>query len=257
MKTVQRTTLLAFLEETFKTSITPDVSYNGLQFEGRKTISKVVTGVDASAAFFAQAASRKADFAIVHHGLFWKGGEWKRITRFEKEKCALLMKSDVNLYALHLPLDSHPELGNNAVLSRLLGLLDCLPFSEYQGQKIGIKGTFSKPITRAQLEKIICRVVGPLTGKLEFGAEKISSLGIVSGGGWGSVLDPEIAEGKLDALLTGELIHQAFGPAQERKTNVYAAGHYATERFGVMALGERLASQFGITHEFIDLPTGL
>ncbi len=257
MSSVSREALLAFLEETFKTSMTPDVSYNGLQFEGSSVITRVVTGVDAGNEFFRQAARRKADFAIVHHGLFWKGGEWKRITRFEKEKMELLLKGNFNLYALHLPLDSHLELGNNAVMAQLLGLEDREPFSEYQGQKIGIKGRFPRPISRTQLQTRIRQVVGPLTGKVEFGATTIRTLGIVSGGGWGSVTDPDIASGKLDALLTGELIHQAYGPAQERRTNVYAAGHYATERFGVMALGDRLAAEFGIKHEFIDLPTGL
>ncbi|HNV71586.1 MAG TPA: Nif3-like dinuclear metal center hexameric protein, partial [Candidatus Ozemobacteraceae bacterium] len=152
MTHVSRSTLLAFLEETFKTSVTPDVSYNGLQFEGSQNIASIVTGVDASCEFFRQAARRKADFAIVHHGLFWKGGEWKRITRFEKEKMELLLKGNFSLYALHLPLDSHPDLGNNAVMAQLLGLENLEPFSEYQGQKIGIKGRFPRPISRAQLQ---------------------------------------------------------------------------------------------------------
>ena len=254
---VPRDKILRFLEETFRISLTPDNSYNGLQFDGKKNIQHLVTGVDASEAFLREAIRRKADLAIVHHGLFWKGNELKKIDRFMKRKLEVMIRGDLNLYGIHLPLDSHPDLGNNAVLARLLGLTDLTPFSEYQGQKIGFWGRFPRPLSRTALVKKITAAIGPLTGRIEFGATSIRTLGIVSGGGGNSVMDPEAQDGRLDALLTGEIIHQIYGVTEERQQNLYAAGHYATERFGVQALGEKLAEVFRLNHEFIDLPTGL
>ncbi|MFZ2959748.1 MAG: Nif3-like dinuclear metal center hexameric protein [Candidatus Ozemobacteraceae bacterium] len=252
-----RSEILAFLEETFKTSMTADVSYNGLQFPGREEVTRVVTGVDASTGFLMRAVASRADLAIVHHGLFWKGAEWRRIDRFGREQMRLLIEGELNLYGLHLPLDMHPEYGNNALLARSIGAEPEEPFSEFQGSKIGFIARFPKSVTPKALIARIEKVVGPVVCHLPFGPERISRIGVVSGGGWSGVTDPAANEGRIDALLTGEVIHQAYSLARDRNIHVFGAGHYATETFGVQAIGELLEEKFGVKHTFIDLPTGL
>ena len=254
---VLRKTLTTYLEETFQVGVTPDVSYNGLQFEGRKSIAKIVTGVDGTVDFFAEAVRRKADFALVHHGIFWKGGEWRTIDVYAQEILRILMKGNLNLYAIHLPLDLHPELGNNAQIARALGVTVDDPFGQFLKQKIGVLGHFPAPISVAAFKKKIRKAIGPVITHLDFGKERIRNIGIVSGGGWDSVTDPLVAEGKVDAILTGEIIHQGVASCRQRKIHLLSAGHYATEVFGVRATGEALAEKFGIEHEFLDMPTGI
>lgn len=254
---VARSELLLFLEETFKVSMTADVSYNGLQFEGSEFVTKIATGVDATAEFVGAAVSAEADFALVHHGLFWKGGEWKRVDRFARRLVEIMSSGNLNLYGLHLPLDMHPEFGNNPILARLFGAEAVEPFGDFMNQKVGVLARFSKPLTPEALKKRIEKAVGPVVHHLAFGAEKISTIGIVSGGGWSSVSDAAVADGKIDAIVTGEVIHQAVSPCCDRGIHLFAAGHYATETFGARAIGEALAKKFGLEHVFIDLPTGL
>jgi dinuclear metal center YbgI/SA1388 family protein len=254
---IPRDTLLAFLEETFLVSRCQDVSYNGLQFEGTPTIKKIVTGVDATVPFFHRALTEKADFALVHHGLFWKGGEWKKIDRLAQEKVLLLARGSLNLYGLHLPLDAHSELGNNAQLARALQATPCEPFSDFLGQKIGLVTEFATALSPDALSKRIQKAIGPVVCHLPFGGKKVKRLGIVSGGGWNSVTDPLVFQGRLDAILTGEIIHQAVAPCRDLGIHMFAAGHYATETFGVKALGEAISKKFGIPHRFLDFPTGL
>ncbi len=249
--------LLAFLEDTFHVSTCTDNSYNGLQFEGRGKIKNLVTGVDASTVFLKRAISSKADIAIVHHGLFWKGQEWKRIDQFSREKVALLTRGKLNLYALHLPLDSHPELGNNIRIAMAIGARPDEGFYEYQGQKIGMIAHLEKALTPEVFRKKIETSIGPVLKHLNFGPATIKKIGIVSGGGWGSITDPVVASGKVDAILTGEVLHQAVDSCRDRGVHMFSAGHYATEVFGVKALGELIASKFGIRHTFLDFPTGL
>lgn len=250
-------TVLGFLEDTFRVSLCNDVSYNGLQFEGRSQMKSIVTGVDASTAFLRKAVSLRADLAIVHHGLFWKGQEWKKIDRFARERVSLMDKGNLSLYALHLPLDSHPEFGNNALLARAIGAKATGTFAEFLGQKIGIVARFDKPVSPAQFKRILVKQVGPVAHHLDFGSASIQTIGIVSGGGWSSLADPLISSGALDALLTGEVIHQAVSQCQDCRVHLFAAGHYATETFGVKAIGKLLAEKFGVSHRFLDLPTNL
>lgn len=250
-------TLLSFLEDTFQVSTYQDISYNGLQFEGNSKVKTIVTGVDATIPFFRRAVDMKADLAIVHHGLFWKGAEWRKIDRFATEKVNLLSKGRLNLYALHLPLDAHPELGNNVRIAMGVGAVPEGGFGDYLGKKIGLVAHFEKPLPPALFKKIVEKSIGPLAQHLDFGPSRIRRIGIVSGGGWSSYADPLVAAGKIDAILTGEVVHQAVAPCRELGIHLFAAGHYATETFGVKALGERLAEKFGVRHTFIDLPTGL
>jgi len=254
---VARNDVLQYLEETFRASMTSDVSYNGLQFEGSEIITKIATGVDATAEFVGAAVSAEADFALVHHGIFWKGGEWKRIDRFARRLVEIMDSGNLNLYGLHLPLDMHPEFGNNPILARLLGAEVAEPFGDFMNQKVGVMACFSKPLTPAALKKRIEKAIGPVAHHLAFGPEKISTIGIVSGGGWSSISDAAVAEGRVDAIITGEVIHQAVPLCRDRGVHLFAAGHYATETFGARAIGDAIAEKFGIEHVFIDLPTGL
>lgn len=254
---VSRKDVLQYLEETFRVSLTSDVSYNGLQFEGSEIVTKVATGVDATVEFVGAAVSAEADFALVHHGLFWKGGEWKRIDRFARRLVEIMASGNLNVYGLHLPLDMHPEFGNNSILARLLGAEVVEPFGDFMGQKVGVLARLERPMTPGTLKKRIEKAVGPVPHHLAFGPDKISTIGIVSGGGWSSVSDTAVVEGRIDAIVTGEVIHQAVPLCRDRGVHIFAAGHYATETFGARAIGKALAEKFDLEHVFIDLPTGL
>jgi dinuclear metal center YbgI/SA1388 family protein len=254
---VSRNELTAFLDEVFQVSVTADGSYNGLQFEGKETVRSLVTGVDAVVPFFERAVARKADFALVHHGLFWKNQEWRRIDRFQRRLLTPLHEADLNLYAVHLPLDAHPEWGNNACLARALGAKVEEPFAEYLKLKIGFIASLPRPISLEALQKLVGERIGPVQATLPFGPARIKRIGIVSGGGWDAVNDPAVAAGGVDAIITGEILHQGVPLYRERGVHLIAAGHYATETFGVRAIGDELARRFKLRHTFIDVPTGL
>lgn len=254
---VERNKITKYIEELFQDVNFPDYSYNGLQFEGKNEVKKIVSGVDGTVEFFREAVKKKADFAVVHHGLFWKGAEWTKLDRFAQDVVQVLGHGQLNLYALHLPLDAHPKLGNNVMIAKVLKAKVIAPFGSSRGNKIGVLAEFTKPITVSEFKKKITKTIGSIVTHLDFGKKKIKTVGIVSGGGWNSVMDPLVYEGNVDAILTGEIIHQGVPPCRDRKIHMISAGHYATEVFGVKALGEHLAKKFKLAHEFIDLPTGL
>lgn len=254
---IKRNEILEYLEEVFAEVNFPDYSYNGLQFEGREKVSKIAAGVDATNEFFIEATRQGADFALVHHGLFWKGAEWCRLDRINQKLFKNLLAGDLNLFAVHLPLDAHPKFGNNAVIARLLQAEVIAPFGGSRGNAVGMLARFKKPITLAELNKRIEKTIGPVVTTLDFGGKKVQTLGILSGGGWSSVTDPLVYNGEVDAILTGEIIHQAVAACRDRQVNMISAGHYATEVFGVCELGRHLAKKFGLDFTFIDLPTGL
>ena len=249
--------ILQFLEETFQTSEVADPSYNGLQFEGSNTVTRIVTGVDATISFCRAAVKAKGDFAFVHHGIFWKNAEWRKIDRFNREIVKTMTEGNLNLYGLHLPLDSHPEFGNNACIATALGLRIQKPFGVFINQKIGWLATLDKPISVSSFKKRIQKVIGPLRAHLDYGPEQISIVGIVSGGGWDSITSPEVYDGQVDAIITGEVAHQGAALTKDRNIHMFAAGHYATEVFGVKAVGELLSREFKLPWVFIDQPSGL
>lgn len=253
----RRNDIVKYLEEVFAEVNFADYSYNGLQFEGSDKVSKIAAGVDATNEFFVEAARQKADFALVHHGLFWKGAEWCRLDRINQKIFKNLLAANLNLYAMHLPLDAHPEFGNNAVMARLLKAEVIAPFGGSRGNAVGVLARFKTAITLTELKKRIEKVVGPIVTSLDFGGKKVQTLGILSGGGWSSVSDPLVYNGEVDAILTGEIIHQAVAACRDRQINMISAGHYATEVFGARELGQHLAKKFGLAFTFIDLPTGL
>ena len=227
-----------------------DVSNNGLQVENSGDVSRICCGVDASLDFFEAAAAKGADMAIVHHGLSW-GDSLKRISGLNYRLVSFLVKHDIALYACHLPLDAHPTLGNNARLAQLLGLRDVEPFGTYHGQTIGFKGVFPHELPYGAARDLIADKVSANLSEMRFGKDTIRSVGIVSGGA--SDMVEEAAAQGLDLFLSGEATLVGYNLARHLGINAIGAGHYATERFGVEAVGAHLAREFGIPAELIDL----
>jgi dinuclear metal center YbgI/SA1388 family protein len=237
--------LIGHLDALLNPSAFDDYGPNGLQVPGKAEIRTVVTGVSASMDLFERAASEDADLVLVHHGLFW--GAIGPVDQQLKRRLKLLFDHDIALAAYHLPLDAHPEVGNNALLAEAIGATEPEPF-------VGI-GVRAK-LPGIAPEDLRARVREATGGRepLAFlaGPDPVTTIGIVSGGA-AKHLDDAIAAG-LDAFVTGEPREPVMNDAREAKIHFLAAGHYATETFGVRALGDRLAAEFGIRHVFADVP---
>jgi dinuclear metal center YbgI/SA1388 family protein len=243
--------LLAYLDELLTPSAFSDYGPNGLQVPGPDRVQTVVTGVSASAELFERAAELDADLILVHHGIFWSGAPLA-LTPAAKRRLQLLFEHGMALAAYHLPLDGHPEVGNNALIAAGLGCVSHEPFALHKGMPIGVAASFGSDGIAA--DELLARV-RELTRRepLAFlsGPERVRTIGIVSGAGSGYLPD-SIAAGH-DAFLTGEPAERVMTQAAEDAIHFLAAGHYATETFGVRRLGELLAERFGIRHEFVDL----
>jgi dinuclear metal center YbgI/SA1388 family protein len=229
-----------------------DPSMNGIQVgDTEQEITKIVLLVDASLEGFKMAAKHNADLIICHHGLFWgrpiaiKGSHYKRVK--------YLMDNNISLYASHLPLDAHFEVGNNIGLADQIGLTDCEQFGKYKGNKIGVKGILKEPLTLDDIKKIILGDNEPAY-IVPGGKNKISSVGIVSGGSPYSLL--EAIDEDLDLFITGDKSHELYHTCLEEQINMISAGHYATEKWGVKLLGQWIEKEFGINCIFLDIPSG-
>jgi len=201
---------------------------------------------------FEKAKTNKCDLVIVHHGILWKPQKREELL---KKRISFLKKNKISLYAAHLPLDLHAKYGNNAELCRILGVKKIKKFGAYHGVSIGNSGEIKKQTTLSSLVKEINTKLKTSSIVLNFGKQKIKTLGIVSGGGAYAI--EEAAKKKLDCFLTGEIKHSNHHVTKELKINVIAAGHYATETLGVKALAGLLKQKFKISTEFIDVPTRL
>ena len=242
--------LVAYLDQ-FLDSRGRDYGPNGLQVEGKQEIRKVVTGVSSCQELFVRAREAGADAVLVHHGLFWEGMP-RTLTGFQYRRVAELIRGEMSLIAYHLPLDRHAEVGNNALACREFGLVDLEPFGLHEGLPIGFKGRFPEPIPPAELVARCRRIYQQEPFTFLEGPDPISTLGIISGGAQREVYDA-IADG-LDAYITGEVSEWVMNVAREAHIHYVAAGHYATERLGIRALGEHLRERFEIEAEFIDVP---
>ena len=247
---VTRDALVSHLDQ-YLDSRGRDYGPNGLQVEGREEIRKIITGVSACQELFVRAREAGADAVLVHHGLFWEGMP-RTLTGFQYRRVAELIRGEMSLIAYHLPLDRHLEVGNNAVAGRQLGMRRIEPFGEHDGLPVGVKGLFPEPVSPEELVERCRQVYGQEPLAYLSGPASISTLGVISGGGQREFYSA-IAEG-LDAYLTGEVTEWVMNVSREARTHYLAAGHYATERLGVRALGEHLAERFGIEVEFIDVP---
>ncbi len=250
---MKRDELVAFLDSFLAISDYPDPSLNGLQVEGADEVTTVAVAVDSSLSTFEQAAALGAQMLIVHHGLFW--GEPKAITGAHGKRVRFLLERGISLYAAHIPLDAHREVGNNWGFARRLGMLDLEPFGEFQGKLIGVKGRLSDVMDRRELAQMIEAQLGEPVMLLEGGKQEVETLGIISGSAARDVLTA--VEHGLDAFLTGEPKHDLFYEPFENGMNAMFGGHYMTETIGVNLLGEKLKEQFGLEFRFIYLPTGL
>ncbi|MBE0456602.1 MAG: Nif3-like dinuclear metal center hexameric protein [Pseudoalteromonas prydzensis] len=226
-----------------------DFCPNGLQVEGREQVKKIVTGVTASQALIDAAISHNADTILVHHGYFWKG-EAQPITGMKKRRIAALLEHDINLFAYHLPLDVHPVIGNNAQLAQLLDL-EMTEGLEPVANSVAVKGRLKTPMSGEQFAQKIAKVLNrePLVSLVR--DEPIETIAWCTGGGQGYI-DLAASLG-IDAYLTGEASEQTIHSSREQQIDFFAAGHHATERYGVKALGELLAEQHGFDVTFIDI----
>ena len=224
-----------------------DYCPNGLQVEGRPQVRRIVSGVTASQALLDAAVEAEADVVLVHHGYFWKG-EDARVTGMKRRRLQTLLGHDISLLAYHLPLDLHPEVGNNVQLARQLEITVEGPLDPDNPKVVGLLGSLAEPMTARDFAR---RVQGrePL---LVEGTGMVRRIGWCTGGGQGYI-DDAIAAG-VDLFLTGEASEQTFHSARENGVSFIAAGHHATERYGVQALGDYLARRFAIEHLFIDCP---
>ncbi|MDX9827337.1 MAG: Nif3-like dinuclear metal center hexameric protein [Spirochaetia bacterium] len=231
-----------------------DDSLNGIQV-GRSggQLTKVAFAVDACAASIRRAAEAKAELLFVHHGMFW--GSPARIEGPLLERIRGLLKADMGLYACHLPLDMHPELGNNAQLANLLQLADRKPFGIYHGVAIGVSGRLPQPRSAAELSAAILPDNSRPRTVIAAGPEPISTVAIVSGGAPFEALQA-LGVG-IDAFITGEPSHSVYHQVVEGGLTFIAAGHYATETWGLKAVEAKLKAETGLQTLFIDLPTGL
>ncbi|HXF09490.1 MAG TPA: Nif3-like dinuclear metal center hexameric protein [Desulfuromonadaceae bacterium] len=228
-----------------------DGAVNGLQVENSGAITRIAAAVDASLATVKLAIDAKADLLIVHHGLFWSRRQpWIGKTR---ELIRLLVENNIAVYSSHLPLDAHPQLGNNVLLCRKLGLKNLKPFFTSHGQTIGFKGTTK--LSRLELAKRLERATGAKAKLIPGGKPTCERIGVVTGGA-GAELAQAAAEG-VDTFITGEGPHWTFALAEELEMNALYGGHYATETFGVKALAARLSARFKLPWQFLDYPTGL
>ncbi len=231
-----------------------DIAMNGLQVAGPDIdVRKVAFAVDASMESFKRASAEGAELLFVHHGLYW--GRPVAITGGHYERVKYLVDNGLALYAVHLPLDAHPELGNNAGLARQLGLVDPSPFGRYKGIEIGIRGRLSKRGKVAEIADRLCAGRSRCLGILPFGAELVESVGIVSGGAPESVY--EAIDKGLDLFLTGDASHEIYHISLEAGINVIFGGHYNTETWGIRKLAEHTGCTLGLDTLLLDIPTGL
>lgn len=244
--------LTAYLDHLLDCRSWEDFGPNGLQVEGRREVRRIVTGVTACHALLAAARERSADAVLVHHGLYWKNLP-PVATGWMQRRLLELLPHGVSLLAYHLPLDAHPELGNNILGARALGLEELAPFAPWGRGHIGFRGRFPQPVSPGELIGRCRSAFGghePLL--LGAGPDAISTVGLVSGGAQGELY--KAIDARLDAYITGEASEWVTHIARECGIHYLAAGHHATERAGVRALGEHLAKHFGVAVEFVDVP---
>lgn len=247
------TTLVDYLNTFLKITSIKDYpeAHNGLQLANDGEVNQIAVAVDACAAVIQKAVEQKASLLIVHHGLFWSG--LRPLTGTYYRKLKLAMDHNLAIYSAHLPLDLHPEVGNNALLARSLGLRDLKPALKVQDQPIGYVG-HSVPIARSLFLEKLSQVLGGPVHLAPGGPEEIKNVLVVSGGAGNYVTS--VPPGEVDTFVTGEGNHWTYQEAEERGINMIYGGHYATETFGVKALGGLLEKEFQLPWVFIDHPTG-
>lgn len=245
---MHRDELARWLDDYLGTARFRDYSPNGLQVEGRAEVRRIVSGVTASAALIDAAVAAEADAILVHHGYFWRG-EDSRLIGPRRTRIAKLLRADMNLFAFHLPLDAHPDVGNNAQLGRRLGFIERGRAGE---QDLIAHGVLERPARLGALGLHIAKVLGREPLIIGAPERSVDRVAWCTGGAQG-YFESAIATG-VDAYITGEVSEPQYHLARESGVAFIAAGHHATERFGIQALGEQVAAALGLEHHFVDIP---
>lgn len=245
-----RDAIAAFADEYLCAKAVKDLAHNGLQVEGRREVKKIAFGVSASLECINRAAAWGADMLVAHHGLLW--GRALPYRGPLKRKLEALFGAGMSLCAWHLPLDRHPVCGNNARLLNLLGARRLKPFGTYDGCAIGFRGALPGPLDIGAVASVLAIKLDAEPLCFRFGTEKIRTVGVVSGGGAG--MFEQAVDAGLDLYITGEVSEQTQEFARETRSNFIAAGHYNTEKPGVIALAGVLEKKFRLKTEFFDIP---
>lgn len=245
--------IVAFLETELRTAAIPDYpgAMNGLQLANEGQVNRIVAAVDASLPVIQAVAADGPGLLIVHHGMFWQGVQ--PVTGPFYRKLKIAMDAGLAIYSSHLPLDIHPEYGNNILLAKGIGLQNLEPFLDQKGLLIGLKGDWSG--TRSEMTQRMEKFLAGRVTVCSGGPESLSKVGIITGGAGSEVV--KVAASGLDSFVTGEGPHWSYPLAEELGLNVFYGGHYATETLGVQALGEIVARKFQIKWSFYDRPSGL
>jgi dinuclear metal center YbgI/SA1388 family protein len=247
---ILRTDILKYLQTLLTPEQYKDYCPNGLQVSGTEEIHKIISGVSANQALIEEAISHKADLILVHHGYFWKG-ENPCIVSFKYDRLKLLLAHNINLVAYHLPLDGHIELGNNVQLARVLGFIPEGQLSSGEQPALTWYGKLEDAMTGYALFEHIGKVLSRRPLYIEGDSERIEKVAWCTGAAQ-DFIETAVAHG-CDAFITGEVSERTVDIARETGIHFYAAGHYATERYGIQALGEHLAQQFSLKHQFIEI----
>jgi len=243
--------LVSYLNECLQAHRFRDYCPNGLQVEGRPEVGRLATGVTASQAMLDAAVAWGADAILVHHGYFWRG-ESQVITGMKRRRLATLIGSDTSLLAYHLPLDAHPELGNNACLGNLLGIADHHPLKPEDADGVGCIGELPVSVPAGELVARLADITDRSPLHIGDPDGLVRQVGWCTGAAQGYI-DAAVAAG-VDVFITGEASEQTVHVAREEGIHFIAAGHHATERYGVQAVGNHLAERFGLEHQFFDIP---
>jgi dinuclear metal center YbgI/SA1388 family protein len=247
-------TIVNYLDQLLWTSEVRDYpqAHNGLQVANSGTVQRIAVAVDACLPVIEKAVAANADLLIVHHGLFWGG--LQPITEAYYQKLKLAFQHGLAIYSSHLPLDRHPKIGNGILLAKELGLREITPAFKLLEELIGVKGV-CKPLLRAPFLELVSQAVGGRVHMAPGGSETVHKVLVVTGAAGGQIV--AAAKEGIDTFVTGEGPHWSCTMAEELGINLIYAGHYATETFGVKALGALLKEEFNIPCSFIDHPTGL
>lgn len=248
---VQRDELTRYLADLLQVDCFDDYAPNGLQVEGSASVEKIVGGVTASQALVDAAVEKGADALLVHHGYFWKG-EDPRVVGMKQRRLKALLDAGINLLAYHLPLDAHPQLGNNAQLASLLGIEPQGGFAGVNGPDIGQHGELVRPQSGEAFAALLAQKLGRESLHIPGPQSEIRRIAWCTGAAQGYI--EEAAALGVDAYLTGEVSEQTVHLAREVGIHFYAAGHHATERYGVQAVGAHLAEKFGVQFEYVEIP---
>lgn len=247
--TTSRKALTEYLDTLLQPNQFDDYMPNGLQVEGKKNIDTLISGVTASQALIEQAITKKADAILVHHGYFWRG-EDPMIVGIKHHRLKALLQHDINLFAYHLPLDAHPVYGNSVQLAKLLGIKITGNIAD-RGLDYFFYGTLAEPLSAEALSTLVNKKLNRQPLCIPGKSKNIESIAWCTGAAQKFI---QVAVNlEVDAYLTGEVSESTVHVARETGLHFFAAGHHATERYGAKALGEHLASKFGLQHEFVDI----